>query len=89
LQDVDLQRTLIMLKKNESLNSMVQEKPKDLSIDLEEEQQGFEGHNDLNLPILKLKCVYKRKSSNIYVVHHSARINNKRQFIVNERRLLE
>jgi hypothetical protein len=89
LQDVDLQRTLIMLKKNESLNSMVQEKPKDLSIDLEEEQQGFEGHNDLNLPILKLKCVYKRKSSNIYVVRRSARINNKRQFIVNERRLLE
>jgi hypothetical protein len=78
-----------MLKKNESLNNMVLEKTKDLSIDLEEEQQGFEGHNDLNLPILKLKCVYKRKSSNIYVVHHSARINNKRQFIVNERRLLE
>src|SRR4051812_48080926 len=64
IKRIDLQRTLVMLKKNEdkvrkgdeSLNSMVLDKSILLTEDLqEEEQKGSEGHNDLDPPLVKKK----------------------------------
>jgi hypothetical protein len=83
LKEIDLQRTLVMLKKSEeksrqdtdNQNSLVIHKAIVLSEDLQvEEQQETEGHKDQVLPVAmhkKKKVTKKREGS---VVRRSARI---------------
>jgi hypothetical protein len=85
LKDTALQRTLIMLKKNEdkvkggeSSQCLALDQATDLSDDLEEEeQQGSLGHKDQNLPVKKKKkreC--NKKNAEVKVVRRSIRIKS-------------
>jgi hypothetical protein len=80
IKEVDLQRTLVMLQRNEekvkkgesTISNLVLEKAIELSADLEEEeQQGSEGHKDLTLPVPKQKCAYKRKTTEVSVARRT------------------
>jgi hypothetical protein len=87
LKDVDLQRTLVMLHRNEekvkadvsSVNNLVLDKAFHLSEDLrDEEQQGSADHKDHALPVSKPKRVYKKKKVEVYVaIRTSARLRSK------------
>jgi hypothetical protein len=62
-------------KGDASLNSVVLQEAKGLSVDLEEEkQQGSDGQKDLKP---RQKRVYIKRSSKVSVVWRSVKINNK------------
>jgi hypothetical protein len=88
LKDVDLQRTLVMLHRNEEKvkagvssvnNYLVLDKAFHLSEDLrDEEQQGSADHKDHALPVSKPKRVYKKKKVEVSVaIRTSARLRSK------------
>jgi hypothetical protein len=85
LRDIDMQRTLVMLKKGEEkelakdkyLHSLVISEAKNLSIDLEGEvQEGTEGHKDLISVVPKSKKIKLNRSKEGSSVRRSARLNN-------------
>jgi hypothetical protein len=87
LKGVDLQRTLVMLKRNEEkiknsvdeVSTAVLQDAIDLSVDLEEEeQQGSFGHEDQVLPVIKKKRVVKKKQTEYTSVRRSKRLKLKR-----------
>jgi hypothetical protein len=87
INDIDMLRTLVMLKKNEDKvkkgsgepSNLVLQKAKDLSFDLEEEeQQGSEGQKDLNPLHGKQKRSYKKKVTEVSLARRcSARLKKK------------
>jgi hypothetical protein len=82
IKDLDLHRTMIMLKKNmdtktddDTSSSFILDKAAVLSADLqEEEQQGSEDQKDPTPPQPKITRVYKRRTA----VRFSARLKNKK-----------
>jgi hypothetical protein len=88
LKDTDLQRTLVMLKRNEdkikngqdSISESVLQDAIDLSADLnEEEQQGSFGHEDQDLLSPKQKRRGKKIVTENTVIRRSKRIKLKKK----------
>ena len=83
INDIDLDRTLIMLKRNEdkqklsveSVGCSILNKALEMSTDLaEEEHSGSPGHKDLDSPVLAKKRVYAKKKKEVSIVRRSIRI---------------
>ena len=95
IKDIDLDRTLIMLKRNEENHKLrvesegcsILNKALEMSTDLEEEEQlGSQGHKDLDSPVVAKKGFTLRRkkkllSFGVVLEFNSNLITNEREFL--------